>query len=1102
MTGRHFSPREFLKNRRPERFSDSAGYESPTLDRSQLEFHLNTLTSRNEEVLFEHFARRLLERTICPNLLPHTGPTGGGDSKVDTETYPVAETLAMGWHVGIGNEAATERWGFAISAKADWKTKLKSDIAKIAATGRGYTKAFFVTNQSVPDRERAEVEDGLRNQHELDVRIFDRTWILDKIFEQHFEELAIQELRISTSARRQVQKGPLDTGREQDLQEIETRITTALEERRYVSSLVDDCLEAANLARSLERPRAEVEGFYDRADRLANQFGTPHQRLQSIYNRMWTVFWWYEDYRLFVTLYAQMEERARGSRNAYDLELWTNLFFLLRQAVICGEMKTKGEVLHDKAMALLAELDRLALEKERPSTALQARTLGLLAKLGLALTQTDGTDSILRELTVVIGESESLIGYPLEPLVQIVTELGNALGNRQAYDEVFQTAVQTSGRRNGEVSAARMLLTRGAQQLESEHPYEAIRTLGSVLGRLYKHESRGDLVRALYLCARAYENVGLLWAARGTMLAAASIATSEFWTHEKTTPQQAICYNRIKWIELRLGRLPYVLTWHEVDQALRASLVARGYTMNRLFEHNQTFDAILGILLLKTDVWELRELTTLPDVLDVLDLPLASVALLYALGHEDQVPEELLGTQSDVEAKRNLFRRWRDQPAAKHLLGRPLLYLQQTIALTSTILGCRITVDCWNQSPCIELAESLLAAIESFLSTGTLERVVAHEPTLTIRIRPSDLGDAPFTFDVRDNVGRPRIEIHCRNFSPHKLSLEDQAQFKQRLFELVAQVIARVFIMSNWKDTLTKLFRDERVSQRALDFTASFVVVGNVLGHEPKTTLASWCPGNARAYPLTRVVAWDHEDGGKELTPGNIKQATSVGLNVQPAGEFRNPKTVTHNQMQTISLIRESFWNEASWSATAFATLPNHDAPPILVLAFKNIVPAAKIFELWHSELGSADEANKLHVAIVRRIDKRNPHAYRVLIGSNPNGELTRSGIARVVLVSRVNTMGPSTSENLDRFLTGYEIHKGYTLGYGVLSANQQVVIANSHQLFKKGIIVREAWEIGPDDLDAAAIREDDDPIIPDGQRDAPVLKTLERWRRHAAAPG
>src|SRR5437762_7270448 len=123
-----FSPRDFLKARRPERFSDSVLENEPELDRTLLEYHLATLTNRSQEMDFQNFARHLAEKEICPNLLPQTGPTGGGDSKVDAETYPVADDLSLAWYVGIGREAGSERWAFAISAKADWRDKVRSDI--------------------------------------------------------------------------------------------------------------------------------------------------------------------------------------------------------------------------------------------------------------------------------------------------------------------------------------------------------------------------------------------------------------------------------------------------------------------------------------------------------------------------------------------------------------------------------------------------------------------------------------------------------------------------------------------------------------------------------------------------------------------------------------------------------------------------------------------------------------------------------------------------------------------------------------------------------------------------------------------------------------
>jgi hypothetical protein len=225
MKSTSISPKSFLKARRPERFSDTVIEDTTEIDRSLLEYHLSSLTSRKQETDFERFALRLCEREICPNLLPQTGPTGGGDSKVDSETYPVADTLALVWYIGLGREAAQERWAFAFSAKADWLAKLKSDVSKIAETNRGYTKAFFVTNQAVPDRKRSEVEDALRTEYQIDIRVLDRTSILDRVFQGRHEELAISELGVTALSRREVKKGPHDVQREAKLEEIENQIS-------------------------------------------------------------------------------------------------------------------------------------------------------------------------------------------------------------------------------------------------------------------------------------------------------------------------------------------------------------------------------------------------------------------------------------------------------------------------------------------------------------------------------------------------------------------------------------------------------------------------------------------------------------------------------------------------------------------------------------------------------------------------------------------------------------------------------------------------------------------------------------------------------------
>jgi len=186
--------KQFLKSRRPERFSDSITREVGKLDRSVLEFQISTLNRRNLELAFENFAKKLCEKVICPNLLEQTGPVAGGDGKVDTQTFPVSGQNKVLWYVGLNDNSESERWAFAVSTQEDWKEKCKKDVRKIHATGRGYKKAFCITNQFAKSNQRSELEDSLKAETGIDVRILDISWILDKIFTNGYEQLAIDTL--------------------------------------------------------------------------------------------------------------------------------------------------------------------------------------------------------------------------------------------------------------------------------------------------------------------------------------------------------------------------------------------------------------------------------------------------------------------------------------------------------------------------------------------------------------------------------------------------------------------------------------------------------------------------------------------------------------------------------------------------------------------------------------------------------------------------------------------------------------------------------------------------------------------------------------------
>jgi tetratricopeptide (TPR) repeat protein len=1093
MNEQPFSPKEFMRARRPEKFSDSVTEVEPQLDRSALEYHLDTLTNRSQEIEFQRFAHALAEQEICPNLLPQTGPTGGGDSKVDSETYPVADSLALAWYTGIGREAASERWAFAFSSKKKWRDKLQSDIANIAATGRGYAKAFFVTNQFVPDKSRGVVEDALRKKHHFDVRVLDRTWILDKVFGHRHHDLAIRELNITVPTIAQKRTGPADTHRLQEMEKLEQQIDAAVREGRYLPELVNDCINAAVLSRELERPRVETDGRFDRAARIAEKVGNAYQEFECAYQRAWTALWWHEDYPQLASLYAEVEKRAIGSRNSFDLQRLANLWQLLHTAVKRGKLSAEEADIQPRTERLVDELERLSKDVSRPSTALQAETSALEVKLSLAGAAGDPVDPILRSLRDVVSRSEGLVGYPLEPLVKIVTEFGEFLGSNPAYGELFETIVRVASSRQQELAAARLLFARGQERLIAGYPGEAVRVLGRSLRGLHKHESRYDSIRALYMCGCAYERLGLLWAARGTLLAAASLATDELWRYGDVTQSQWACYMQLKWIELQLGRIPQALCWHECERVVSRVLEDRGGPRKGAAEQEPGFDCGLAALLLRTDFWELKTITSLPDVLGALQLPLASGALLYALGHV----EELRAGHADDAAQdlHEIFLRYRDLPGWEDLAKKPSFCESRKTTLESDLLGCHLTLEAETGGACLRTAESVLAALESVLATTGIEGMVAREPVMAGEVLAANFQSTPVEFELKDSGGRPHLTVRCAGLDPLGVAPDAQVQIKKALLDLVVAVIARVLVIPDPRRTFEELFGGELAWERALDFTGSYVRLGNILGKEPKDRISDWIEPGSREYPLNRLNAWDHGDPPTETTPRPDAGYRGWSESAHDSGrELPDPDAIKHRDIQTVSVIREPLWNRAEWWGTGFLTTPDGRHPPALGLVFRDAEAGKEIFEHWRRELGTTDKDERLRIAIVRGISAADPYSYRILVGPDPEVTELLNSRRYLVLINRIHTMHPDSSLNLDRFLENYE-RSGH---YYVMPATSQSPTTTPEffwhrSLAKRELHLRPAWEIGRND--APAIHEDDSPVIPSGKANPPIAGLLQ-WLR------
>jgi hypothetical protein len=733
----------------------------------------------------------------------------------------------------------------------------------------------------------------------------------------------------------------------------------------------------------------------------------------------------------------------------------------------------------------------------RPSAVMHAKALRLKMDLQLHLMarETDQANTVLRKLKGIVRECQVLVGFPWEPLVTIVTELADILGNLEAFNELFETVVEVSAKRDGELTAGRLLLKRGTAQLQAGESYEAIRTLGRALLRLYKEEGRTDLVNTLGLCAGAYESVGLLWAARGTMLQAASISVSDFWTHSEITTLQAATFSRMKWLELQLGRLPHALAWHEVDMAVRSVLVQKGYEPGKVANGQLEFSIIVGILILKAEMWQLKDLTRLPDALTRLQLSHAAVALWYALGHTDRVPTELREKKTDAELDQ-FFAKWRDQPAAEELPRLPELNETVKVKLSSRILGCQITVESENRVPCLELAESFLATLEALLATAHFKHFAAREPVLTVKIRHGDFAPFPFSFEVKDVEGYPQLEISCADFNPHSLSVEKQNAIKDCFIKVLTHLLARVFLVGDVDKALTQLIRDDHAMDRAVNFSSSFIALGNVLGHEPKHRIGAWCDAALTDYPLLRREEWDAKDRRSSSSADTVKVEPPVFGEGDPPDELTRQQ-VKHTEIENVSLIRQALWDRATWRGTVFLGDVEQSQPPVLALAYLNGEAGAEIFAHWSREMGKRDSDERLRITIIRGINRHQPFAYRVVVGTNLEAARVSVQTKQFLMISRLCVMEPKSHENLDRFVEHYGKFGGYFLCHAFLPAlDKPPEMRMQPAIVKRQINIRDAWQIGRHDPDTIGIQPGDDPIVPPDQKQPPVLEVLETIKK------
>lgn len=1069
--------RELFQKMHPEQFSDSIIVKKAELDKDFMDYYLEKISSRSQEKEFEQFCKKIVEAELCPNLITQTGPTGGGDSKVDSETYPVAEILTETWFYGDGNKAGKERWAFAISAKQEWTGKVKSDVAKIVKVNkdenRGYTKIFFVSNQYISDKKRADKEDELRGASNMDIRILDKNWLLDKIFAKDSNKrITVECFHLSEKLLDEKKVGEHDCSRENNLKNIEEKLANPTELK--VAEIVAFAKKSIELGRELEYNEHDILGLIDRYKRLVNEYGNKNDNVECLYECAWTIYWWYTDANRFYGLYVELEKKAFPDDGIYAFEkiitLWINL----------NALRIEGfEVdidIHTKK--IMEAYERLTADSTKPNTILQAKNAYQLMRIFLG----DDINDIVNDYIDIINKGSGSLELDLYPISRIIQE-NSLLEEAEQYDELFELVVERMGEENKDGEVGRMLAQRG-HALKDKKPYEAITYFSRTLRRFYNESNKDHLITSVLEMGELFEKIGLFWAARNFYLYDFCICLNKYMKQGEITPVLMISANCLKYVELRLGRVMYSSEFHCLEQ------VGRHLYPEKFEEKEDTYDYILAMQIFRTPFEKLANIGGLSGYFEERELDFSNIAVEYELGHYDD--EMLTAFNGDMAVFDDFIVKWKEQPALKELKSEPWYGFEDKICMRSRVVGCLFIIETVNNAFAIEFASSVLATIECFLGTGINNNLISMVGKIDISVLLGE-GDKFKAEVIHSDVLPTKMSIEITKYN-YEEYLQAQSVMHHKLTEILGYVISIMFPYNKEFDKIKEMTEKEESIVRTDIFANSTFIGIETFGD--KAFSFNELTEKYEVISLERTNKSELTDFRSSEYDYAPKNDFEIKYTQPPEkDEFKN---TSNENIITSSVINIPLWNNCGWKGVMFLMAPGK--LPILAPVFEKEV-GKEIFVEWIKEVGKEDRENKIGIRIIKGINRRHPTWYRVIIGSQEipmiyNDKKT----AMFALPTRLHTMEALSEENVVSFEKVLAITKDYYICPAIMKNNGQNPELDWSKLIIKhndSIKICNAWEVENNDiLFEAGIMPSDDPVIPNGKETANIVSIIERKRK------
>lgn len=1038
------------------------------MSREEFEYRLETLTSRKEEERFERFCRALAEREICPNLRPQTGPTGGGDSKADADTYPVAKVIAERWYAGADTGAGDGVFAFAFSAKKQWKVKAEHDIRALTphVSERGYTKIYFITNQFVSDKKRALAERELRKIAEVPVIILDRTWLIERVMQgRRWSCVEVAFGLAGLSANGTARLGPRDAEAESELELLDKDIADPARFENAPTQLAIAALDAALLARQLGREQQHLRARFDQAIGFARRSGQRRLVVNAIYLKAWSLYWWYDDADVVGALFDEMFSECSDSITAWDVEELTNLVSVLAGAVRFGWLSSATARLTERRQLIMTTASQLAEQPARPTDAAWARAQLTLLELQVAA-EAGLIEAAARRAVASFNElltrAEQLPEFPMTQLLRCIEVLSEIAPTSADIDALADRATEVIGRRAGWLAEARNLVERAREKSDRNEHSAVLHLLGRAWDRLYTHEGRDTYVLGSQLAAWSFVSLDLIWAARSHLILALHRMLreqAEVGEVSRGAPSVAL---RVAYCDVLLGR---------ISQAMECLLYADHLAGQRddaeqddYRDERLRLDRTFALLVLRSEISDVGTIEVAASALGTVGLFATQAACLHVLGDETGTAmlEHVFASSTRALA------------LALHTeLPVPNWGRSEHFSSRTYVLGCEVALYGPGSVAAHEIAETVLGLTEALLAFGRDTSVIALTDRITVRLHASESlsGDLHATL-LEDAIGDNIVEITYRPDAPGGFLASPEGGTA-----LIHAALVIATAMTGLTDFSVELFQSQATRERALSLAMSYTAGAAIFGPQRLDWL-KLLKAQQRT-PYRRLVWWNDEV---------MSQAEAMVATMEPAeDEESSEPELKHSKMQQAGLIQHHLWNRAGWRGMFYAVPEDLHTPPTLGFGFTDTEAARKIFLGLSSRLSEGRHGARIHIGFVTGINRKAPTHYRVVIGPAGPDKTKRRKVLFGLM--RMLTMEPTSSENLERFWFAFRRIGRCHVVPVLQDGSWPPPFIDAPPLELSSEIVRiEAWRVEVGDVNAAAIRGDDDVIVPPGETNPPYL--------------